>query len=154
MKHTGISFLFLLVLLGMGLFDASAQNLLIPQEYSIELEDSAEMGYADAQYKIGKYYYQQYVLLVDGSRTRDEARKYKEIAKKWFKKAVAQGNVGAMYGLSQAFYDRYDGALSDSLYLWLEKAASSNDADALYEFYVLYEYGKTTKTRAFKKDKK
>ena len=154
MKHTGISFLFLLVLLGMGLLDASAQNLLIPQEYSIELEDSAEMGFADAQYKIGKYYYQQYVLLVDGSRTRDEARKYKEIAKKWFKKAVAQGNVGAMYGLSQAFYDRYDGALSDSLYLWLEKAASSNDADAQYDLYTLYENGKTAKTRIFKKDKK
>ena len=154
MKHTGISFLFLLVLLGMGLLDASAQNLLIPQEYSIELEDSAEIGFADAQYKIGKYYYQQYVLLVDGSRTRDEARKYKEIAKKWFKKAVAQGNVGAMYGLSQAFYDRYDGALSDSLYLWLEKAASANDADAQYDLYTLYEKGKTAKTRIFKKDKK
>ena len=125
------------VLIGINL-DASAQNILIPQEYSIELEDSAEMGFADAQYKIGKYYYQQYALLVDGSRTRDEARKYKEIAKKWFKKTVSQGNIGAMYGLSQTYYDRYDGELSDSLYLWLEKAASANDADAKYYIYTLY----------------
>ena len=141
------------VLIGINL-DASAQNILIPQEYSVELEDSAEMGFADAQYKIGKYYYQQYALLVDGSRTRDEARKYKETAKKWFKAAVSQGNIGAMYGLSQTYYDRYDGELSDSLYLWLEKAASANDADAQYDLYILYENGKTDKTRIFKKDKK
>ena len=141
------------VLIGINL-DASAQNILIPQEYSVELEDSAEMGFADAQYKIGKYYYQQYALLVDGSTTRDEARMCKKIANKWFKVAVSQGNIGAMYGLSQTYYDRYDGELSDSLYLWLEKAASANDADAQYDLYTLYENGKTAKTRIFKKDKK
>ena len=153
MMERKLLYIYLYVLIGFNT-NASAQNLLIPQEYSIELEDSAEMGIPEAQYKIGKHYYQLYDMLIDGSTSKEEARSNRKIASEWFKKAVSKGHVDAMYGLSQCYYDRYDGALSDSLYLCLEKAASANDADAQYDLYVLYENGKTSRVRVIKKDKK
>ena len=91
------------VLIGINL-DASAQNILIPQEYSVELEDSAEMGFADAQYKIGKYYYQQYESIKNKykyqtEKISKEGKPYLEKASSMFMGAARQGNVEAMYGL-------------------------------------------------------
>ena len=82
-------YIYLYVLIGFNT-NASAQNLLIPQEYSIELEDSAEMGIPEAQYKIGKHYYQLYDMLIDGSTSKEEARSNRKIASEWFKKAVSK----------------------------------------------------------------
>jgi|GEM_PF-1599321 len=139
-----------ILILCVDISNSYAQDLLVPQPYSIELEDSAEMGIPEAQYKMGKHYYQLYDMLISGLTSKDEARTNRKIASEWFKKAVSKGHVDAMYGLSQCYYDLYDGALSDSLYLWLEKAAASNNADAQYDLYVLYGNGKTS----IKKDKK
>ena len=139
-------FILIYVLIGINL-DASAQNILIPQEYNIELEDSAEMGFADAQYKIGKYYYQQYESIKNKykyqtEKISKEGKPYLEKASSMFMGAARQGNVEAMYGLSKTYSERNDNVFrTDSAFVWLTKAVAAGNADALYKMYEVYTFG-------------
>ena len=139
-------FILIYVLIGINL-DASAQNILIPQEYNIELEDSAEMGFADAQYKIGKYYYQQYESIKNKykyqtEKISKEGKPYLEKASSMFMGAARQGIVEAMYGLSKTYSERNDNVFrTDSAFVWLTKAVAAGNADALYKMYEVYTFG-------------
>lgn len=143
-----VFYILIYVLIGINL-DASAQDILIPQEYSIELEDSAEMGYAEAQYKMGKYYYQKY----DSYYSKEQGIPYKEKASSLFKNAATQGHVGAMYGLSKTYSNGYL-VENDSVYYWLKRAADAGYADALFDLYKIYELGKSFVSTTIKKNKK
>ena len=138
-----------ILFLCVGISNSYAQDLLVPQPYSIELEDSAEMGIPEAQYKMGKHYYQKF----DSSYSKDQDKPYKEKASLLFYNAAMQGHMGAMYGLSKTYSN---GMLveNDSVYYWLKRAADAGYADALFDLYKIYERGKSFVSTTIKKDKK
>lgn len=138
---------------------ANAQSILdIWQPYNVELEDSAELGNPEAEFKMGKYYFQQYCWKKEWEKNKDEL--YLEKSINLLKNAALKGNTDAMYSLSEIFSHSYyekvehEPELEDSAYYWLEKAVQENHPDALYSMYEAYKYGKRYYSVVIKKNRK
>ena len=142
-----------ILILFVGISNSYAQDLLVPQPYSIELEDSAEMGIPEAQYKMGKHCYQQYEFIKNKfkyqtDKIKQEGKPYLEKALSFFKSAAGKGNVGAMYGLSKTYYEKNDNVTrTDSAFVWLTKAVAAGNADALFKMYEVYMFGQMSVKR-------
>lgn len=104
------------------------------EEFSIEVEDSAKMGYSDAEYRLGKYYYQRNKY--------NNKTKIKEL----FSKSADKGNACAMYALARYMEEidemdvkkKYQKEFQNSVFSLLQKSAGSGNADALYALYCIY----------------
>jgi len=79
------------------------------------LKDSARLGYAKAQYHLGKKYYQGEMLNKDFQQ-----------ARLWFKKAAAQGYIKAQFKLALMLQNAQGGPRNDSQAIKLLKIASEN----------------------------
>ena len=91
---------------------------------------AAEQGDADAQYKLGRCYY-------EGKGVEED----KEEAVKWYTKAAEQGNADAQYKLGE-YYGCFWGGKCDmeEAFKWYTKAAELGNADAMTELGRCYEY--------------
>lgn len=137
MKHIYLYFCII-----MWMQTAQAQKVWHYQPYSIELEDSARQGIAEAQFKMGCYYYQKYrqysndkygtyIFYVKDIHFIEYSYKYKSEAKNMFQCAASKGNTDAMNAM--AFICE-----PDSIFYWIDKAAKLNNADAMYNLCQWY----------------
>lgn len=87
---------------------------------------SAEQGYAEAQFYLGKWYYRRKIYL----------------AADWYRKAAKQGhmeaqfNLGGMYSSGRGEYRNYHSAAK-----WYQKAAKQGHVKSLFNLGVMYEKG-------------
>lgn len=94
--------------------------------YTIEsfelLKKSADLGYLEAQYALGRYYHDQ--------------EDNESLANMWWRKAAEQNHPKSQY----LIYEYYDEEDNDSLAIyWLKKAANNNLPEAQYELADYYD---------------
>ncbi len=96
-----------------------------------EVKKLAEMGRADAQFRLGKMYY-----------NGDGVRQDKSETVKWIRKAAEQGHAEAQYWLGGMYENGY-GVKQDyaEALKWYRKAAEQGNADAQYGLGVMYHSG-------------
>ena len=96
---------------------------------------SAEMGNADAQYKLGEFYY--YGKGIEVKRNHPKALE-------WYRKSAEQGNAAAQYKLGDCYYcgEKKDYAKAVE---WYRKSAEQGNAAAQYKLGECYYYGKGIK---------
>ena len=152
--------IYVLLLICFCQLKTNAQSILeIWQPYNVELEDSAELGNPEAEFKMGKYYFQQYCWKKEWDKDNDEL--YLKKSFNLLKNAALKGNADAKYSLatilSSSLYEykfEHVPELRDSAYYWLEKAAQENHPDALYCMYEDYKYGRRYNNVVIKKNGK
>lgn len=135
---------------------AYAQNILyISQPYNVELEDSAKVGIPEAEFKMGKYFFQVYEWRKKWS-YHDNYKPYLKKAVDLLNNAASKGNADAMFCLANIYYyeEKEFPELRDSAYFWFKKAALENHPDALYHMYEKYKYGGRYDNIVVNKDKK
>lgn len=95
------------------------------------LKNSAEQGYAQAQYELGNHYYFGWVV------KKDQAQ-----AVQWYRRAADQGHAEAQYDLGSCYRFGY-GIKADTTQAvkWFRKAADQGYTDAQYRLGVLYQTG-------------
>lgn len=98
----------------------------------LEVEKQAEEGNANAQYAMGKQYYQEYG---------NPANDYKK-AFHWFSKAAEQDHVEAQHYLGQ-MYDTGRGVDKDSskAFILFSKAAHQGHAASQFDIAIMYKNG-------------
>ena len=101
------------------------------QEAADGFRKAAELGHAEAQYRLGRMYAEG-----DGL-PRDMAQ-----AAQWFRKAAEQGEIDAQYRLGH-MYAEGDGLPQDTAQAleWLRKAGDRGAAEAWYRLSVIYNTG-------------
>ena len=110
------------------------KDIVLKNEFDIsrpQYEVAAELGNADAQYKLGTMYHKGVEFDQDS-----------EIAVKWYKLSAEQGHVRAQYTLGQ-MYHKGDGIPQDfkSAVKWYRRAAERQDAKAQHRLGLMYYNG-------------
>lgn len=117
--------------------DATPQEVkqteqLVPSEDEIiQFRNSAELGDANAMFKLGEIYSY-------GEGVTEDAN----IAMEWFLKAAQVGNAEAMYKLGDMYYFG-KGVTEDTneAIIWYTKAANAGHSESMYELGDTYHYG-------------
>lgn len=97
---------------------------------------AAEQGYAEAQYKLGKYW--------DLKRPAagESFDQFKEEALKWYKKAAAQGDAAAQFAIGSHYYGFFGGEDYETAVSWYRKAEVQGYTPAACALGDCYRWGR------------